>query len=870
MSTIRFPVTLGSRAGSLVKCLNRSAQILLNLLLVATLTACGSSGDSDSQGQNPTPDTVAPSVPSGLMAAAASATSVALAWTASADNTGGSGLLGYRVYRNGALVATATTTTYTDTGLAAATTYSYSVSARDNALNESAQSTAESVTTPGATLASGMDTRPSNTTCLAPARPTGSSAVVLQQVAGFSSSFPVSAVQAPGDSTRWFVVERAGRIRVFNVASATMSTFVDLTDRVIDAGDEEAGLLGLAFHPNFSSNGRFFVFYSGAPASGYRVQSRIAEFTSANGTTVDKATERILIRANKGESNHNGGQVRFGPDGYLYASLGDGGAGDDPTGNGQNRNKLFGKILRIDVNSGSPYGIPAANPANPYAGNALCSVDYTHAFGGTPPPSSATMCPEIYAYGLRNPWRFSFDRSSSTPDIWVGDVGQGAYEEINRIQSPGGNFGWDIKEGPGCHEPTSGCASVGADGNPLINPIAAAPRSSGLASIIGGFVYRGSSIPALAGRYIFTDFFANALYLYDAAATNGYTTLLNSTGLTASSFAEDNAGELYLVDYVGGGLHRINPGGGSGVPPVPVNLSDTGCVNASNPALPAAGLIPYAPNAPFWSDGAAKERWLALPNGTTIAVNSQQDFDFPNGSVLVKNFRLSNLLVETRLFMKHPDGAWAGYSYRWNTSQTQATLVQGATTAVWGGQTWIYPSGAQCLQCHTSAAGFSLGLEIPQLNGLFTYPQTNRTANQITTLNSIGTLSPAQTTGPTSLPAYPDPHGSAGSLAERARAYLHTNCAQCHRPNGGTGVSLDLRHATLLSATATCNIAPNRGNLGIANALIIAPGSADTSVLLARMNRRGADQMPPIGSNVVDTLGVQLVRDWINGLGSCN
>jgi len=281
-------------------------------------------------------------------------------------------------------------------------------------------------------------------------------------------------------------------------------------------------------------------------------------------------------------------------------------------------------------------------------------------------------------------------------------------------------------------------------------------------------------------------------------------------------------------------------------------------------------LIPYAPNAPFWSDGAAKERWLALPNGTTIAVNSGRDFDFPNGSVLVKNFRLSNLLVETRLFMKHPDGGWAGYSYRWNTSQTQATLVQGGTTAVWGSQTWIYPSETQCLQCHTSAAGFSLGLEIPQLNGLFTYPQTNRTANQITTLNSIGTLSPPQATAPSLLPAFPDPHGAAGTLAERARAYLHTNCAQCHRPNGGTGVNLDLRYSTLLSATASCNVAPSRGNLGIANALIIAPGSADTSVLLARMNRRSAEQMPPIGSNLVDAQGVQLIRDWINGLAGCN
>jgi uncharacterized repeat protein (TIGR03806 family) len=304
---------------------------------------------------------------------------------------------------------------------------------------------------------------------------------------------------------------------------------------------------------------------------------------------------------------------------------------------------------------------------------------------------------------------------------------------------------------------------------------------------------------------------------------------------------------------------------------VATQLSDTGCVDASNPTQPASGLIPYAPDAPFWSDGAVKERWIGLPDGQNITVRVDGDWDFPNGTVLMKNFRLNDRLIETRLFMRHPDGIWAGYSYEWNAQGSDATLVRGGKRVTVGGQTWIYPSEAQCLQCHTEAAGRSLGLETQQLAFNITYPQTGRTAHQLVTLDAINTLTPP-IANPADVTPYPDPTGTAGTPGERARAYLHTNCSQCHRPGGPTSSNMDLRYATALADTHACDAVPTLGDLGIADARLIAPGAAARSVVPARMNLRGVENaMPPVGLGArVDTQGVALIRDWINSLQNCN
>lgn len=684
----------------------------------------------------------------------------------------------------------------------------------------------------------------------------------------------VAAVQAPGDANHWYVLQQNGVILVFDVRtpSAPATIFIDLSAETNSTNNIEAGLLGLAFDPSFSTTHRAYVFYTAnSDLSGYGVRSTLSRFTSPDGgLTLDPATEERLIVRYKVYGNHNGGQLAFGPDGYLYVGVGDGGNEADPNQWGQNLGLIFGKILRLDVSGVTGYAIP---PSNPFAGNAMCSGQV-----GAAPVISGTSCPEIYAYGFRNPWRFSFDKAAAQPDIWVGDVGQNLYEELDRVQRPGGNYGWSIKEGSSCFNPSSNCPTVGADGNPLIDPIAVAPHSAGFNAIIGGYVYRGGAIPSLVGRYLFANYAPGGIELYDSTQTNGYSDLLASTGLTISAIAQDNAGELYAVAYStgGNGLYQFVPGTGSSSSTFPSMLSATGCVDPTDPTKPAAGLIPYTPNASFWSDGASKERWLAIPDGTQISINSTDrvgDFDFPIGTVLMKNFRLNGRLIETRLFMQHPDGVWAGYSYQWNSAQTDATLMPGGASAVYSNgtsnQTWIYPSSAQCLECHTSAAGFALGLETAQLNGVITYPQTGRSANQISTLNSIGMLTPAQTVDATT-PAYVNPYDASTDLTKRARAYLHENCSQCHQPGGPTPTNLDLRYSAALSATNACNVAPAQGDLGVTGAQIITPGDSAASVLYLRMSVRDSTQMPPLATNLVDTQGAALLQNWINSLAGCN
>lgn len=699
---------------------------------------------------------------------------------------------------------------------------------------------------------SGLDQRPSNTTCIAPNRAIGNVTIATQRVfPNLTFSSPVAMLQAPNDSTRWFVVEQAGVVRVFDndAGVGASQPFIDIDARV-DSSCGECGLLGMAFHPDFATNRVVFLSYT-RDNSG--LQSVVSRFTSADGgLTLDPTSEQIIFSVRQPFDNHNGGDIKFGPDDLLYIALGDGGSGGDPQNNSQTQTTTLGKILRIDVDGAAPYAIPSNNP---FATNPLCD-----ALGLGAAARSPQNCPEIYASGLRNPWRISFD--SATTEFWVADVGQNSIEEVNRVVL-GGNYGWRFREGAHCFNPATNCPTAG-----LSDPVAEYDHTLGN-SITGGYVYRGTAIPGLVGRYVFADFGTGRIWhiANDTQPTLTVSTSLD-TNFNISSFSEGNDGELYIVSYGNGQLHRITGSGGGAGGGVATQLSDTGCVDANNPTQPAAGLIPYAPNAAFWSDSATKERWIGLPNGQNITVGGGGDWDFPSGTVLVKNFLLGQRLVETRLFMRHPDGVWAGYSYEWNDAQTDATLVVGGKQTTVAGQTWIFPNDAQCLQCHTAAAGRSLGLETRQLAFNITYPQTGRNAHQLVTLNAINTLSPP-IANPTTVTPYPDPAGT-GTVAERARAYLHTNCAQCHRPSGPTPSNMDLRYETALAMTNACEAMPQFGDLGIVNARLIAPGDAARSVVVARMNVRDANAMPPVASAMVDTAGVALLTQWINSLASCN
>jgi uncharacterized repeat protein (TIGR03806 family) len=841
-----------------VRAFTNGLRCLFVMAGTALLQACGGGADTQQQQPPPVTDTTAPSIPANLVTTAASSSRIDLTWSASTDS-GGSGLSGYRIYRDGSatLLASvnATTTTYADTSLTAGTQYSYVVRAFDVAGNESAASAAAAATTQAAPPPgiSGLDLRPSNTSCVAWERPNAGSTISLSRYTNLSFTSSVAMLQAPNDDAHWYVVEQGGMVKRFNASNPTSTTaFIDMTSRVTAGG--EAGLLGMAFHPDFPTDKRVFLSYTTTVSS--QLVSRISSFLSNDsGVTLDAASEAILLTVNQPEDNHNGGNIAFGKDGYLYIGFGDGGGGGDghgTNGNGQRLTTLLGKMLRIDVDAATPYGIP---PTNPFA----AQTTRCPAAGRT-----TGECPEIYAWGLRNPWRWSFDRS--TGELWLGDVGQGVWEEVDKITS-GGNYGWRCREG--AHDYNS-AGTPACSGATLIDPVAEYNHTLGIA-ITGGYVYRGPQSTSLTGRYIFGDYGSGRIWAWipENATQPREPTLLLESNLNIASFAQGNDGELYIVNLFGT-LHRVifQPGTGGGT--VPATLSASGCVSQADAKQPAAGLIPYDINAPFWSDGAAKERWMALPEGSNIAVQANGDWDFPNGSVLMKNFRVGAQLIETRLFVRHPDGNWSGATYEWNAQQTDATLLQGgAVRDIGNGQQWIFPSESQCLECHTAAAGRSLGLETAQLNRTFTYAQTGRTANELFTLNHINTLTPP-IVDPATEPAMPDPTDTTASLTNRARAYLHTNCSQCHRPNGPTPSTMDLRYTTALNATNACSTAPQSGDLGLgANARLIAPGSATNSIVVNRANRRDQYAMPPLGSNQVDTAGVALLTQWINGLGGC-
>jgi len=339
-------------------------------------------------------------------------------------------------------------------------------------------------------------------------------------VSGLSSPLDL---ESPDDgSGRLFVVEQGGRIKIIQNGAVLSPPFLDISSKITTGG--EMGLLGVTFHPNFSASRKFYVNYVRTQAG--QIQSVIAEYSvaSASSNQSDASTERILLTVNQvgNFTNHKAGELAFGSDGFLYFGLGDGGSGGDPNGNGQNKQTLLGKMMRIDVDhpsGGLQYGIPSDNPF--VSGGGL---------------------PEIYAYGFRNPWRFSFDRSSNR--LFVADVGQGSFEEVDIVQK-GGNYGWNTMEGNHCFNPATGCNMNG-----LALPIAEYDHSVGIA-VIGGYVYHGTSIANLQGTYVFGDLNGKVFGLQETSPNNWTRTLLATTSTTLSSFGQDQSGDLYVVDLSG-------------------------------------------------------------------------------------------------------------------------------------------------------------------------------------------------------------------------------------------------------------------------------------------------------------------------------
>ena len=376
-------------------------------------------------------------------------------------------------------------------------------------------------------ISCGTDSNGTNETDLEPDEP------VINAFPNLTFNQPVLITHAGDGSDRLFVAEKAGVIRVFPNDRDTEqdSLFLDISARVDDAGNEK-GLLGLAFHPEFETNGYFYVNYT---AEGLN-RTFISRFqvSQSDPNRASTGSEQVLLSYEQPFPNHNGGHLAFGPDGYLYIAAGDGGGAGDPEENGQDRTTLPGSILRIDVDSeqgGNLYAVPESNP---FVGN---DEGYRE---------------EIFAYGFRNPWRFSFD--SETGDLWVADVGQNSLEEINIVEN-GGNYGWNILEGTECFEPQENCNREG-----LINPIFEYPHENQNRSVTGGFVYRGDRFPQLTGLYIYADFVSGRIWALDNSGTGEpVNTELYDADYNISSFGTDQNNELYICSF-DGTIYRFGSG----------------------------------------------------------------------------------------------------------------------------------------------------------------------------------------------------------------------------------------------------------------------------------------------------------------------
>jgi len=678
--------------------------------------------------------------------------------------------------------------------------------------------------------------RVSNTACLAPVNGSGQLGQ-LSLVPAFPNlpSLPglVGLYQAPGDSSSWYALLRAGQIyRFANSADASATTLVlDIGDHVRQSG--EMGLTGLAFHPDYATNGFLYVVYNDRNNSG---ASTLSRFTTGASLPIAMDTQSVILTLAQPASNHNGGGIAFDRDGYLYVGFGDGGGANDAFGHGQNGLTWHGSLLRIDVDGAEPYEVPNDNP---FVGN-------------------NNFAPETYAFGLRNPWRWSFDQQNGA--LWLADVGQNRWEEVD-IVNAGDNLGWPITEGSECFN------TLDCDTANLRLPVSEYRHGDGDCSISGGYVYYGDSVPQLAGSYLYADYCSGKVRrTWRDEQDRWQSEVLISSGRSIAAFGQAHNGEVLVLDIAGGagnGILKIQDDA-----PVPVAmpdlLSDAGCFASTEAKTMAAGVVSYDVNSPLWSDGAAKRRHFAIPDGTMITADAQGDLHFPNGSVLIKHFLDGERYLETRLLTQRQN-TWQGFSYEWMEDGTDARLLSQSKYIESENFQHYLPSSNECQVCHTSAAGQSLGLEALQLNREHAYAISGRSENQLTALAQAGFIAEDLSRDFGALVSLAD---DTESIASRARSYLHSNCSGCHRPEGVAGV--DMRFTTALAQTGMCDTVPANGDFAIDGARIIAPGNSEASVLLHRMRIAGSGRMPPLATDVEDSEATEVIAQWINSLTSCD
>ncbi len=740
--------------------------------------------------------------------------------------------------------------------------------------------------------------RLANTAIDVPDAPPATAFELVDAVPGQSFSSPVCIASPPGDTQRIFVCEKGGLLKVvpdITAASPTSSTFLNLPSLLNGRGESistnsESGLLGLAFHPNYAENRHFYIFYS---VNSGGLKQRVSRFTTqaGNPNLADPNSELILIDQADEAGNHNGGDLQFGPDGYLYISVGDEGGANDQYNNAQIVTKdLFAGILRIDVDKKPGNVAPTSHAAIPTdGGEARFSIPvdnpFVHTSLGGPwdgtflgsAVSQSTIRREFYAVGLRNPWRMSFD--PVTGELWCADVGQGAREEVNLIVN-GGNYGWAFREG-NINGAKSGQAPANFNNLYHAAPVYDYSHGSGTfqgRSVTGGVVYRGGRIGSLSGKYIFGDHVSGNIWSLERQPA-GAPVVERIAGLGGvSAFGVNPAnGDVLVADYSGNRVLRL---AASDVPTsFPQTLTATGLFADLADLSPNPGLLPYSVNLPFWSDHAEKHRWFMIPDGvSTYTWSRDGNWTLPPGALWVKHFDMemergnpeSKKRIETRLLVKTGDGAY-GVSYRWNEEETEATLVadegENFELAVTdkgtpAPQTWRIPSRAECMTCHTPQAGHALSFNTRQFNlpgGILGW-----NGNQLDILREHGFFANTPDS-PNLLPRHIRPDETAFSEEARVRSYLAVNCSNCHRDGGTAPSAWDAREHLTLEETGLVNgsVANNGGDPDMR---LVVPGEPEHSVLLHRIGATaGFSRMPPIASNVIDEANVALVTSWIEG-----
>ncbi len=734
--------------------------------------------------------------------------------------------------------------------------------------------------------AAGPLQRVPNTTLQLPPTPPQFGYTLANAFPTVSLDQPVCIASPPGETNRLFILEKQGTIVVItNLAFPNRTVFMSLP--VIT--DSESGLIGLAFHPGYASNRYFYVFSSRTlnTSQGNGLHQRISRFATSptNPNQGLTGTEFPLITQFDSAPNHNGGDLHFGPDGYLYASLGDEGSQYNGDGHAQKiTSDFFSAVLRIDVDKRPGNLVPNSHPAsttnyfiptdNPFVG--LTS------FNGQPVDPTKIRT-EFYSIGYRNPWRMSFDRT--TGFLYVGDVGQDQYEEVSVITN-GANAGWAYYEGLHLAELLYPFEPTILTNPPagLVFPIQEYAHGSGTLqgnSVIGGVVYRGSRISQLYGAYVFGDNSSGNVWMlrYDGSNTVPFQHITDAAG--PSAFGTDpRNGDVLIAQLNNNQIGRLDYDATATGTPLPPTLADTGAFSNLTSLTPNAGIVPYEINLPFWSDNALKTRWFSVPNtNLTITFNPNGNWSFPTGSVWIKHFELeltngvpaSRKRLETRFIVRNTNGVY-GMTYRWN-SPTNATLVpeaglDEAFTINEGGtlrtQIWHYPGRSECLACHTPQGGLALSFNTAQLNRDHDY--TGIFTNQLEALSGAGYFNNP----------LPNRHllrslaaatNAAVSLEYRARSYFAANCVQCHQPSGAAGLAMwDARIATPGPQTGIIN-GPLNNDFGNTNNRVIVPGSPSNSILLQRVANLGSGHMPPLATSVINTQAVQLLSAWItNGL----